>query len=253
MRAAPTTPVEDAAVPLAPPVGGAPRGVAFARRHVAKKGHLSLRPRPRRHRLGARPSGERTTGTSNGEGSRTVRRRMMLLGLVGAVLASGGVVLAADIPCPSEGGRCAGTNDDDRITGSMTADTILAYDGDDFIDSFAGNDTIRGGEGSDQLEGGAGATGSDDDALFGGPGPDSLYGYGGDDLLAGGPGTDTIDATETSGDPGTDTVKGGGGSDGIDAADGHRDRIDCGTGSRDEVWFDKSLDTVENCEIKHPR
>jgi hypothetical protein len=50
-----------------------------------------------------------------------------------------------------------------------------------------------------------------------------------------------------------DTVRAGAGNDGIDADDGFKDFIDCGTGDSDLVYFDGGLDQVaRNCEIRNP-
>jgi hypothetical protein len=49
-----------------------------------------------------------------------------------------------------------------------------------------------------------------------------------------------------------DTVKGGKGNDGIDAADGFKDFIDCGKGKQDTVFFDVGKDKVTNCERRNP-
>ena len=55
----------------------------------------------------------------------------------------------------------------------------------------------------------------------------------------------------TSWNPGNDTVKAGKGNDEIEADDGRKHLIDCGSGT-DKVTFDKSLDKVAaNCEKRH--
>jgi hypothetical protein len=51
--------------------------------------------------------------------------------------------------------------------------------------------------------------------------------------------------------PGQDTIKAGKGNDFIEAEDGYKDTIDCGSGT-DEVYFDANLDQVAaNCEKQH--
>ena len=59
-------------------------------------------------------------------------------------------------------------------------------------------------------------------------------------------------ADKLASNPGEDTVKAGKGNDIIKAVDGHKDTIDCGSGT-DEVTFDKNLDQVAaNCEKQQP-
>jgi Ca2+-binding RTX toxin-like protein len=92
----------------------------------------------------------------------------------------------------------------------------------------------------------------DDDTLNGKPGPDDMVGYGGNDTLNGFAGDDKINALEPKGSNGVmgkDTVLGGPGNDTIAANDGVKDRIRCGKGSRDIVYFDKGKDSVlSGCE-----
>jgi Ca2+-binding RTX toxin-like protein len=63
--------------------------------------------------------------------------------------------------------------------------------------------------------------------------------------LNGDAGDDTID-----GGSGTDTVYGGAGNDTINAKDGQRDTICCGTGDYDAVVYDVGLDEIDigTCE-----
>jgi hypothetical protein len=46
-------------------------------------------------------------------------------------------------------------------------------------------------------------------------------------------------------------VSGGSDDDRINAQDGFKDVVDCGTGE-DTVFFDRGLDRVRDCEIKNP-
>lgn len=80
------------------------------------------------------------------------------------------------VQCPSGGGSCNGTDNDDIINGTPSYDGITAMDGDDLIfggdrgdsiDGNAGNDIILGGQGSEEIQGGDG----NDNIL---PGPDAL-------------------------------------------------------------------------------
>jgi CSLREA domain-containing protein len=77
--------------------------------------------------------------------------------------------------------RCAGvvinrvgTNASERLSGTSTADGILALGGGDVLAGLGGNDGLCGGAGGDRLEGGAG-----NDKLVGGPGRDRCIGGGG--------------------------------------------------------------------------
>ena len=67
------------------------------------------------------------------------------------------------VACPTGGGDCFGTNEDDYIWGSANADTIYGKGGNDIIMGNAGNDVIHGDgcintgcEGADIIHGGAG-------------------------------------------------------------------------------------------------
>ena len=113
-------------------------------------------------------------------------------------------------------------NGADKVVGSASANKLYGN---------AGNDTLKGGGGSDRL--------------YGGDGKDSLFGEAGNDQLNGDAGDDTID-----GGSGTDTVYGGAGNDTINAKDGQRDTIYCGTGDYDAVVYDAGLDEIDigSCE-----
>jgi WD40 repeat protein len=97
-----------------------------------------------------------------------------------------------------------------RIVGTAKGEYLAGGGHDDVILGLGGNDTLPGGAGDDRIEGGAG-----NDVITGGGGADRLFG---------GPGSDTINA-----------------------ADGERDVIDCGSG-RDRASAD-SFDVVKNCEV----
>jgi Ca2+-binding RTX toxin-like protein len=83
----------------------------------------------------------------------------------------------------------------------------------------------------------------DADTMNGTPGPDYMAGLAGHDTLNGFDGEDKIAAQG-------DTVSGGPGNDAIAANNGVKDKIDCGTGSRDIAYSDpKGIDIVSsNCE-----
>jgi len=103
----------------------------------------------------------------------------------------------------------------------------------------ARDNVLPGGPGRDSLFGRGG-----DDVLKGLAGNDRLDGGAGDDRLFGGPGDDRI-----TGGPGRDAIFGGSGRDTIDAADGVRETIDCGSG-KDTVRAD-AADRLRGCEIRH--
>jgi hypothetical protein len=99
-------------------------------------------------------------------------RRTLLLSLttiVVTLLLAGGVALAANITCP--GGPCVGTEQNDRITGSLLDDQILALGGLDVVTARAGDDGVDGGRNRDDIFGGPGG-----DGLFGDRGPDDIQG-----------------------------------------------------------------------------
>lgn len=80
-----------------------------------------------------------------------------------------------------------------------------------------------------------------DDLVAGGRGNDRLNGSGGDDCVSGEAGNDKL-----SGGGGKDKVKGGGGKDKVKAADGKKDKVNCGGGD-DRATVDPE-DRVHNCE-----
>ena len=169
---------------------------------------------------------------------------------------------------------CYGTRIDDRLTGTNEDDEVIAKGGRDFVNARGGSDVVRGGTGNDGGEFNHGGLMGDspamsvnsrrdgDDVVYGGDGRDTIYGFGGEDLLGGGGASDYIFAEEfrtrfgrpgfaRSKNPGKDTVNSGGGGDHVEAVDGHRDVISCGSG-KDAVWFDEGLDTVSSdCELKN--
>ena len=158
----------------------------------------------------------------------------------------------------------AGTVAGDLIAGLAADDTLVGNAGDDCIDGGDGDDELYGHDGADQVEGGdgndrvSGGTGDDgplrgqagNDFVIGGPGSDNLSGGAGDDRLSGGSGADVI-----TGGSGDDRLRGGdgrnryfgsSGDDAINAANGVRETVDCGTG-RDRAIVDPG-DTTRSCE-----
>jgi uncharacterized delta-60 repeat protein len=160
----------------------------------------------------------------------------------------------------------------DRLTGGPLADLLCGEAGDDQIDGGAGadqlygdfcpgaqlaalarmaragegNDAIRGGSGNDRLVGSGGndrLTGdAGADRLDGGAGRDKLTGGAGNDTLAGGAGNDTL-----AGGAGRNRYAGGAGNDTLNAANGKKERVDCGAGRRDSARVDR-VDRVKGCE-----
>ena len=159
-----------------------------------------------------------------------------------ALCLSAGVAFALTVDCTA-GRGCVGTDGPDTLNGSA---------GGDDMDGRQDGDDLFGNDGSDWMSGDAYApadTSTDgDDRILGGIGGDGMVGYGGDDQLSGGEGRDFIDARENSDNPGEDTVTGGRSNDFIDAIDQTRDTINCGAGTRDAVFYDKNLDTIDRCE-----
>jgi Ca2+-binding RTX toxin-like protein len=113
------------------------------------------------------------------------------------------------------------------ITGGAGADSLTGGARDDTLTGSAGNDVLAGGAGEDLLLGDAG-----NDRLLGGAGRDELDGDVGNDALTGG--------------PAKDLYFGFVGRDRIDAVDGVRETIDCGT---DDDFARVDLrDRIQFCE-----
>jgi Ca2+-binding RTX toxin-like protein len=196
------------------------------------------------------------------------RKAMVLLTTVAVVMVLGsGVALAATtIHCPNDTSKgspssglfCNGTTAADTMIGSDLLDHMYGLGGADTMHGYGGGDSVEGDNGSDQLYGDAGAdltlwggafdnitdtyTDTSDDYVHGGSGNDRLFGgyaQSGVDRLYGEGGNDTIDASQRKNpDPAAFQVT--------------KEIIDCGAGASDDVYFDKGLDVVKNCEIEHP-
>ena len=119
-------------------------------------------------------------------------------------------------------GGCA-----NALTGTAARDVLNGTLAGELIRAGAGNDRVLGGGGPDCLEGQAGN--------------DVLLGQAGSDRLVGGPGADRL-----VGGAGQNSVSGGRGNDRVNAANGVRDRVDCGRG-RDAVTADRT-DRLRGCE-----
>lgn len=173
------------------------------------------------------------------------RLKMIIVGAVCAVLASGAVALAATI---------IGTNGPDTLIGTTGNDNIKALGGNDRVLGLAGDDRIKGGDGNDRIEGDGECppgTRNPDYCKEGAEGNDTIDGGEGDDTITGGRGKDRIDGKDgndyISGGKGNDKLRGGGGNDNIFARDGVRDIINCGPGI-DKVRADKQDQISRNCE-----
>jgi Ca2+-binding RTX toxin-like protein len=154
------------------------------------------------------------------------------------------------------------TDGADTLNGDGGANVICGLLGDDVINGLGGNDTLWGDACNDKtkplLAAAAGKDGND--TLNGGRGNDKLYGAGGNDKLFGGDGNDSLDGgggrdrldggkgnDKLAGGSGLNTYSGGPGNDTIAAANGRKEKVDCGTGKHDSVRADKS-DRVKGCE-----
>jgi len=80
-----------------------------------------------------------------------------------------------------------GSNNKDKLTGSIIDDNISAFAGNDIINAKNGNDTVNGGVGNDSIYGETG-----NDVLNGNEGNDKLYGESGNDTLIGSLGNDFL-------------------------------------------------------------
>jgi len=198
------------------------------------------------------------------------RRAIVLLTTMAVVLVVGsGVALAATtIHCPNYPANgspstylyCYGTSMAETMYGSDLIDYMRGGDDNDIMYGYGGNDFfLEGGNGSDHIYGDAGDDGdlwggasnnipnsniqaltdTSDDYVYGGSGADHIYGgyaQGGVDRLYGQGGNDLIEASYRNDPNGASLTK---------------EIIDCGAGASDQVYFDKGVDVVKNCEIKH--
>ena len=156
-------------------------------------------------------------------------------------------------------GACAnaksGTIAADTLLGTPAGDKLFGLAGNDLLTGLAGDDCLFGGSGADRLLGGPGRDmlrgddgndvavgGAGSDSLLGGSGRDTLRGDDGNDPLSGGSGNDKL-----TGGAGRNRYSAGSGKDTVNARNGKRERVDCGTG-RDKASVDLS-DRVRRCEL----
>jgi Ca2+-binding RTX toxin-like protein len=173
------------------------------------------------------------------------------------VLVAGGVALAANIQCVADT-SCFGTSKADTMSGTDLRDRMYGKGGADTMHGRGGVDTVHGEKGSDHIYGDAGA----DDSLWGGAvTATDTYPDNSNDYVYGGRGSDTIHGGLAQG--GVDRLYGERGNDFISASQRHQEGfkpvtkeiINCGSGTSDEVYFDKGVDVFTNrtnCEIRHP-
>ena len=215
----------DGGAPAAPGGGAPPTGPCAVRREGT-------------------PSGETLTGTSAGDLILGLGGDDQLFGREGddcLVGGAGGDRLSGGAGADRlEGGagtdRLDGDGGDDRLIGGGDADNLSGRSGADSLTGRSGTDSVSGGAGHDRVVGGAG-----DDRLSGGGGDDSIAGAGGDDRLSAGGGDDRL-----TGGPGVNRYSAGAGDDVVDARNGRRERVSCGSG-RDRARVDRR-DRVSGCE-----
>ena len=152
------------------------------------------------------------------------------------------------------GDLIAGLGGEDRLSGLEGDDCLAARSGKDRLDGGAGDDRLSAGAGDDRLVGGTGRDHLDGrsgrDRLTGGQGRDRLYGGLGGDRISGGEGGDVLDGgpgnDRIAAGPGANRIRAGRGNDFVDAENGRRDRVFCGSG-RDTVQADRA-DRLSRCE-----
>ena len=133
--------------------------------------------------------------------------------------------------------RLRGDGGDDRLSGNVGNDELLGGTGGDRLVGGLGNDRLHGEAGKDSILGSSGR-----DRINGGAAADRLSGGGGVDVIRGDAGNDRL-----SGGRSRDSLLGNSGDDRINALDGARDRISCGTGN-DRVVADRIDRVAGNCE-----
>jgi Ca2+-binding RTX toxin-like protein len=165
----------------------------------------------------------------------------------------------------------SGGSGNDTLVGGMGADRVIGGGGDDLLGEPAGfsgaRDFLKGGIGADTVDFGylgsaEGVTVSLDGLANDGPPgakdnvagdietvvgtrfDDTLEGNGHANDLVGGDGADVL-----VGGAGHDTLLGDHGNDHIDARDGSRDRVICGTGPADVADVDAEDSVTPSCEI----
>jgi Ca2+-binding RTX toxin-like protein len=134
-----------------------------------------------------------------------------------------------------------GLSGDDRVVGRGDADALSGNSGNDRVSGGSGNDRVFGRSGDDGASGNAG-----DDRVSAGSGDDRVFGRTGNDGVSGNAGDDRVD-----GGSGNDRLFGRRGDDFLDARDGERDLVYCGSG-HDTVRADRA-DLLRGCERRFRR
>jgi Ca2+-binding RTX toxin-like protein len=143
----------------------------------------------------------------------------------------------------------------DTLLGNTGNDQLFGSGGDDWLRGGPGKDALGGGSGNDRLEGDAGTDvldgGKGDDRVYGGADADWLIGRSGNDRISGGDGRDKLEGgsgkDSLTGGKGRNSYAAGSGDDTVNAANGVKETVDCGTGKKDKATVDKS-DRVKGCE-----
>lgn len=143
-----------------------------------------------------------------------------------------------DVFRQGDGETFNGSENADRLAGTVQADILQGRGGNDSLQGNDGDDGISGGAGNDTLFGNSG-----NDILKGNDGLDQLSGGIGNDTLDGGTGNDTLD-----GGPGIDTMAGKGGND-VYVVDTSTDVVNEAAGDgRDVIQASVSYTLPDNIE-----
>jgi Ca2+-binding RTX toxin-like protein len=159
------------------------------------------------------------------------------------------------VPVTDGKDRLIGNTGNDRLFGAGNDDELLGGAGNDGLFGGGENDVLDGGDGRDSLDGGTGndrlAGAAGNDKLTGAAGNDRLTGGSGNDVLSGGTGKDSLDGgtgnDRLTGGSLVNRYKGGSGNDVLNARNGRRETVDCGSGRRDRAVVDRR-DRVRGCE-----
>ena len=180
----------------------------------------------------------------------TARTRLICLGAAVAAMSAVTLAQATVTPIPSgnyyedcptgvdpDGVALQGDNADDVITGTPNKDLLKGGGGDDTISGLGDDDCLFGQDEKDDITGAGG-----DDLVKGNKGADTIAGDADDDTVKGSKGPD-----EVVGGSGKDTLAGGKADDLIKAADGEKDKINCGP-QFDTAKVDPIDKVNRNCE-----
>jgi Ca2+-binding RTX toxin-like protein len=124
-----------------------------------------------------------------------MRMALLLVAIMGSLVLSSGIALAATVTCQA-GVDCLGTKNADTLNGTADQDFMYARAGSDIVKGRGESDELFGQGGNDELLGGA-----ESDDLSGGAGVDGLSGGGGGDryYFGDGWGKDSITDAATPG------------------------------------------------------